>query len=209
MRLFGYVVAAAVAVAAVGVSVDAFAQRNRNQGGTVVLNYQRVVAESALGRDMGAKLAQIRQQVAQEAQALQPEGASLEQERQRLAQASRNMSPEQIRNSASLAPQVQQFSQRLQQFQARQQGLQGDFECSQAFALRDFERLSSPVVQSVMASRGAGVVLDTGSIVHASPDLDITNTVIQQLDQNPATRTATVARHAVAECAPQQAPAQQ
>lgn len=206
MRLFGYVAAATLAVAAMGVSADAFAQRNRGQSGTiVVLNYQRVLAESALGRDMGAKLGQIRQQVAQEAQALQPEGASLEQERQRLAQASRNMSPDQIRNSSTLAPQFEQFSQRLQQFQARQQGLQGDFECSQAIALRDFERLALPIVQSVMESRGAGVVLDTSGIVRSTPDLEITNTVIQQLDQNPATRTATVARHPVATCAPQQA----
>jgi hypothetical protein len=38
----------------------------------------------------------------------------------------------------------------------------------------------------------------------SDPQYDITNTVIQQLDQNQSTRTANVARHGVAECQAQQ-----
>ena len=49
-----------------------------------------------------------------------------------------------------------------------------------------------------MQSRGAGVVVDAGSTQVFDPQMDITNTVIQQLDQG--TRTATVARHSVTEC---------
>lgn len=208
MRLLSIVSAAAVAVAAVAATPDAFAQRGRNQATTaVVINYQRVLAESALGRDMATKLGQLRQQFGAEAQSLTPEQQSLEQERQRLAQASRNMSAEQIRNSSTLAPQFERFQQRLQQFQVRSQTLQGDLECSQLIALRDFDRQVSPVVRSVMESRGAGVVLDANNVQLVLPQYDITNTVIQQLDQSEATRTAAVARHSITECQPQQ-PAQ-
>jgi Skp family chaperone for outer membrane proteins len=192
------------------VSSDALAQRNRGQSTTsVVINYQRVAAESVIGRDLQAKLAGLRQQFATEAQSLSPEQQSLEQERNRLAQASRNMSPEQIRNSSTLAPQFEQFSQRMQQFEGRANALRGDLECSQMIALRDFDRQVSPIVRQVMEGRGAGIVIDASNVTTSSPEFDITNTVIQQLDQNPNTRAANVARHGVAECQAQQpAPAQ-
>jgi hypothetical protein len=86
-------------------------------------------------------------------------------------------------------------------------------QCTQAVALRDFDRQISPIIRSIMESRGAGVVLDSRNTQLALPEYDITTTVIQQLDQNQATRTAAVARHPVAECqgqaaAPAAAPAQ-
>lgn len=212
MRVVSTFSAVALAVAALAVSSDAIAQRNRGQAAqAVVINYQRVAAESALGRDMAAKLAALRQQFATEAQSLAPEQQSLQQERDRLAQASRNMTPQQVQNSSTLAPQFQQFQQRLQQFESRSNALRGDLECSQLIALRDFDRQVSPIVQSVMASRGAGLVVDSSNVTVSSPEYDITATVIQQLDQNQNTRVANVARHAVAECAGQQqagAPAQ-
>lgn len=213
MRVVSTFSAVALAAAALVMSSsDALAQRNRGQSTTaVVINYQRVAAESVLGRDMQAKLAALRQQFAGEAQALAPEQQSLQQERDRLAQASRNMTPQQIQNSSTLAPQFQQYQQRAQQFEGRANALRGDMECSQLIALRDFDRLVSPIVRSVMETRGAGIVVDSSNVTVSSPDFDITNTVIQQLDQNQNTRVANVARHAVSECQAQQpaaAPAQ-
>jgi Skp family chaperone for outer membrane proteins len=208
MRLLSIVSAAAIASAALAASPDAFAQRGRNQGSTTVaINYQRVLAESVLGRDLAAKLQQLRTQIGTEAQSLEPEQQSLDEERQRLARASRNMSAEQIRNNSTLAPQFQQFQQRLAQFEVRAQTLRGDLECSQLIALRDFDRQVSPIVRSVMESRGAGIVLDANNIQLALPQYDITNAVIQQLDQNQNTRTATVSRHSVTECQAQAQPA--
>lgn len=210
MRLLSAVCAAAIAVAAISVAPEAFAQRNRNNATTVVVvNYQRVLSETALGRDLTTKLQQVRQQIGAEAQTLQPEGQSIEQERQRLANLSRNMTPEQVRNNATLAPQFQALAQRADQFQRRGQALEGDFECSRVLALREFDRVVSPIVRSAMEQRGAGVVLDANNIQLVLPEYDITTTVIQQLDQNQATRTANVARHPVAECAPAQAAAPQ
>ncbi len=199
MRLFSIACAAAIAVVAIVVSSDAFAQRNRG-GSVVVVNYQRVVAESAIGRDMTTKLQQIAAQIAQERQALAPEGSSLEQERQRLQQTTRNMSSEQIRSNS----QVQAFAQRERQFQARAQALQGDFECSQLVALRELQRQIEPVVRGVVESRGAGIAIDGANAAIVLPDYDITSAVIQQLDQGNGTRTVNVTRRPVSECLPQQ-----
>ncbi|MGE0742254.1 MAG: OmpH family outer membrane protein [Hyphomonadaceae bacterium] len=196
MRVLNVLAAAAIAVAAVSVTSDAFAQRGgRNQSSTaVVLNYERVLGESALGRDIQSRLGQIRQEIGQEAQSLAPEQQSLEQERQRLAGVTRNMSPEQIRNSADF----QQFQQRLQQLEGRAQSLQGDFQCTQLLTLREFDRQVTPIVRSVMESRGAGIVLDARSVQFTQPEFDITSAVIEQLDQ--ASRSANVTRHSVSEC---------
>jgi hypothetical protein len=79
-------------------------------------------------------------------------------------------------------------------------------QCSQLIALRDFDRQVSPVVRSVMESRGAGIVIDASNVSQSLPEFDITSAVIQQLDQGQNTRTANVARHAASECASQQQP---
>jgi len=210
MRLLSLVSAAAIAVAALAATPDAFAQRrgNNNQSTTaVVINYQRVLAESAIGRDMAAKLQQVRSQVQTEAQALAPESQSIEQEAQRLQGTLRNRSAEQIRAD----PQAQALAQRQQQLQQRAAVLQGDMECTQILTLREFDRVVTPVVRSVMESRGAGIVLDANSAQLTLPEFDITGAVIQALDGNQATRASNVTRHSVSECqqqAPQQAPAQ-
>jgi Skp family chaperone for outer membrane proteins len=202
--------AVAAIAAAVALTPDASAQRRNSQATTVVVvNYQRVLAESAIGRDMAAKLQQVRTEVQTEAQTLTPEGQSIEQERQRLATATRNMSPDQIRNSSTYAPQFQALQERLQTFERRGRGLQADLECTQAIALRDFNQTVSPVVRSAMESRGAGVVLDASNIQWVQPEFDVTTTVIQQLDQN--NRTMNISRRPFAECqaqAPAPAPAQ-
>lgn len=204
MRLNLFATTAAAAALILAVAPSAMAQRGRNQGGDlVVVNYQRVANESALGRDMAAKLSQIQSQVASEAQALAPEQQSLEQEGQRLQQTLRNQSEEQIRGNA----QVQQYQQRARAFEARRSALRGDYECSEAIALRDFGNLVQPVIESAMRARNASVVLDSGAVRFVAPESDITTTVIQQLDQNPATRVSNASRHPVAECRPQQQPA--
>jgi len=156
---------------------------------------------------MAAKLQQVATQVQAEAQAMQPEGQAIDTERQRLATATRSLTPDQIRASSTWNPQFEALGQRLEAFQRRGAQLQGDFDCSRMIALRDFDRQVSPIVRSVMESRGAGVVLDSRNIQMSLPDYDITTLVIQQLDQNAATRTSSVSRRPYTECQPQQAAA--
>jgi Skp family chaperone for outer membrane proteins len=196
MRLLSIVSAAAVALAAVAVTSDASAQRRGQAASVVVVNYQRVLAESALGRDLATKLNQVRTQIGGEAQSLAPEAQSIEQEARRLQNSLRNLSQEQLSNN----PQVQALAQRQQQLNARSAALQGDFECTQLIALRDARNQIMPIVRTIMQQRNAGLVLDSTQALEVREDYDITSTVIQQLDQNAATRTAAVARRPVAEC---------
>lgn len=197
MRFMNYVCAAAIAVAAVGASPDAFAQRNRG-GSVAVINMQRVLTESALGRDMNTKLQTVGQALQTEAQSLAPEGQSIEQEGQRLQQSLRTLSPEQLRANS----QVQALAQRQQQLQQRASALEGDMQCSRLMAVNDFNRQVNPVVQTVATQHNASVVLDASALRWNDASIDITNAVIQQLDAN--ARTSNAARHPVSECAAQQ-----
>jgi Skp family chaperone for outer membrane proteins len=197
MRLTKLALATAVAAVALGSAPGALAQRN-TAASVLVVNFQRVVSESALGRDMSTKLQGVGAQIQQQDQAMQSEGQAIEAEDQRLTTASRGMTEAQVQANATLRAQMQALANRVQQFQARRQALRGDFQCTQIIALRDFQTRSTPVIRTVMQSRGAGVVVDAGSAQVFDPQMDITNAVIQQLDQG--TRTATVARHSVSEC---------
>jgi Skp family chaperone for outer membrane proteins len=203
MRLMSTVCAVAVAASAIAATPDAFAQRrgNNQAASVIVVNYQRVLSESSLGRDLAAKLNQIRTQIGGEAQALAPEAQSIEQEAERLRRSLANQSQQQL----AANPQVQALAQRQNTLQQRTATQQGDFECTQLIALRDARSQVMPIVRAIMQQRNAGLVIDSSQALEVTGDYDITTTVIQQLDQNAATRTANVARHPVAECQPQQA----
>lgn len=200
MRLMSIVCAGAIAASAIALTPDAFAQRRGQGGGIVVLNFQRVLTESAIGRDVATKLGQVRTQIGAEAQTLAPEAQSIEQEARRLQNSLRNLNPQQLSSNAE----VQALATRQQQLQQRSAGLQGDLECTQFIALRDVRAQIMPIVRAVMEQRNATAVLDSSAALEVSSDSDITATVIQQLDQNAATRAANVTRRPVAECVPQQ-----
>lgn len=207
MRVITSLAAAVLAVAAIAAAPEALAQR-RNQATTnvVVMDFNRIMAESAIGRDMQARLQALRTESAAEAQSLQAEARSIDEEGQRLQQSTRNLTPEQRQNNA----QVQALQQRMGQFQQRRAMFEGGLQCTEAISLRDFTTQITPTVRSVMEQRGASMVVGREAVQLALPETDITTTVIQALDQNQATRTANVTRHPVTDCqaqAPQQQPA--
>ena len=200
MRLMRTVCAVAIAAAAIAATPDASAQRNRNNNATtvVVFDYQRLLAESNAGRGISASLQSIGQQINQEAQALAPEAQSLQQEQQRIEQLVRNMTPQQRRDNS----QVQAFAQRYSQYQGRRAQLEGDFECTRAIALRTFDQQISPVVRQVMEAHGAGVVLDSNATQMHSPQFDVTNEVLERVNQS--VPSVAVTRRPYTECMPQQ-----
>jgi outer membrane protein len=204
MRLMSTVCAVAVAATAIVATPDAFAQRNRNNTNStsvVLFDYQRVLGESTAGRGIAASLQTIGQQINAEAQALGPELQSLQQEQQRVEALVRNMTPQQRRDNS----QVQAFAQRYQQVQGRRAQLEGDFECTRAVALRTFDQQISPVVRQVMEARGAGVVLDTNATQMHAPQFDVTNEILERVNQS--VPSVAVTRRPYTECMPAQPPA--
>ncbi|HVV32198.1 MAG TPA: OmpH family outer membrane protein [Vitreimonas sp.] len=194
--------AAAVAVAALLAAPTAVAQQRG--GSVVVVNFQRVMSESAMGRDMQTRLGTIGTQLQQEDTALNPEGQAIQTEEQRLETASRGKTPAQIQADPTLGPQWTALQTRVQTFQQRKQALQGDAQCTRLMALRDFENAARPTLRAQMTARGAQVVIDSSNALLADPSSDVTTAVIQALDQGSSTRSLNVALHRVAECQPPQ-----
>jgi Skp family chaperone for outer membrane proteins len=194
--------AAAVAAAALLAAPAAVAQQRG--GSVVVVNYQRVMTESVMGRDMQTRLGTIGNQLQQEDTALNPEGQAIQNEEQRLETASRGKTPAQIQADPTLGPQWTALQNRAQQFQQRKQALQGDAQCTRFMALRDFENAARPTLRAQMTARGAAVVVDSSNALLADPSADVTTAVIQALDQGQSTRSLNVALHRVTECQPAQ-----
>lgn len=157
-------------------------------GSVIVLDYERVVATSDVGRDMTTKLQQIGQQMDGE---LSPERTAIETEQRRLQQAAQGMSSEQVRANTQLSQQVEALGQRAETFRQRQISLARDLEYTRQRTLMDFNAQITPVVQEVMTARGAGVVIDASTAQLYAPNLNVTDDVIQRLNQRVRTMNVT------------------
>jgi|CXWL01.1.fsa_nt_gi Skp family chaperone for outer membrane proteins len=203
LKYFAVAVSVAVAFAA---APEASAQRNRNNNAqaasVIVIDYQRIVESTDVGRHMTTQLTQIGQQMQAE---LGPDAQSIQTEQQSLAQAAQGMTPEQVRRNASLNSRVEAFEQRVEQFRARQQSLARDMEYTRQMTLNDFNTQITPIVREVMEARGAGIVMEAQGVNLMQPNVNATDDVVQRLNQR--LRTITVTRQSAPAPQQQQQPA--
>lgn len=195
MRFLTPIIAVAAMLTLLTAAPSALAQRNQGAS-VVVLNYEVMITSSDIGRDMTTKLTQLNQQMQSE---LQPEAQTIQQEQQSLQQATAGMSAQQVRGNSSLTTRVEALQQRIAQFRARETTSARDYEYTRQMTLADFNRQITPIVQEAMESRGAGVVVEAAVTRLVLPGANITDDVVQRLNQR--LRTINVTR--------QTAPAQQ
>jgi Skp family chaperone for outer membrane proteins len=77
---------------------------------------------------------------------------------------------------------VPELENRRQAFQAKVQKRQEAIQSGLAGARADVERALQPVLEEIMAKRGANLVLDRGLVVFGPTDADITADVVKGLD---------------------------
>ncbi|GAM99392.1 outer membrane protein H precursor [alpha proteobacterium U9-1i] len=204
MRFLKHFIAAiAMAAAFTSLAPEAHAQRNRGGGqaaSVIVIDYQRIIESSNVGRDMTTKLNQIRQQIAAE---IGPEAQAIQTEQQSIAQAVQGQSQEQVRRNTALNSRLEQFEARLNAFRTRQQGLSRDMDYTQQMTINSFNTQITPIVRQVMEARGAGIVLDASAVNLMQPAVNATDDVVQRLNQS--IQTIEVTRQSAP--APQQPPA--
>jgi Skp family chaperone for outer membrane proteins len=181
--------AVAVALGA-AVCIAPVASAQPSQSTTViVINVDRLVATSDIGRDLSTKLNQIATEIQGE---LQPEASALEAEQQAIGTLAQGQTQEQLRANASINARVQALNTRAQAFRERQVTASRDMEYTRQLTLNDFNQQITPIVREVMEARGAGVILDAGSIQFVAPAFDATDDVVQRLNQR--LRTINVTR---------------
>lgn len=186
----------ATAAAAALVPAAAPAQRI-NPAVVAVVDTQRIFAECtaciAANTQLQAQLTQLRTRAQTLGQPLQTEAQSIQQ----AVNALNGKQPD-----AALQQRITSLQTR--QNTANQEIQQGEqnLRSTQAHVAQQISQRLNPIINTVMQSRGATLVLDKGNTLAVSPSLEVTNDVLAQLNQQLPSVSVTPLPQ-------QQAPAQQ
>ena len=150
----------------------------------LVINRQAILQSSKVGQDIARQVqayaSQAKADMDAQGKALQTEGQALQQQ------------------IAILAPDVKQ--KKIDAFQAKEAGLQTQAQRREAeiqgglmSAQTAVENVLGPILQGLMAQRGANLILDKNAVVFANNGtFDITQPAIDQLNQKMATVKVTL-----------------
>ena len=176
--------AAALVLLSALVAAPAMAQK------VIVVNQERVLVESAAGQDMAAKLNNIADQMGRE---LEPTANQLKTLGDTLSARTANMSIEAQRADAGIMAQRQEYTETLNELGREDQRRQVELAQTQERALIEFGTALKPVLEQVMAERGAEVLLsESEGVILATGAADVTDLVISKL--NTSTPTLQVVR---------------
>lgn len=176
MRFFKPIIAAM----AMAVFLTAAPAAHAAGASVVVLNYDNMLASSDVGRDLATKLNQIGQQIQEE---LRPEATAIATEQQSIQQAANGLNEQQLRSNSQLTQRIEALQQRATTFRQREVTAARDLEYTRQMTLADFNRQITPHVREAMEAHGANMVLDAGVTRLVLPGFDITDEVVQRLNQ--------------------------
>ena len=142
--------------------------------GVCTFNQGRAVGGSMVGQAVAARMQQLTDSVRAE---LQPEGAAIEAEANAL----------QTGQASMPADQFQQRAVALQQRAGAYQQLAGQREAelqyTQGLQLQRIGETMDPILVQVYQERGCGLLLDRSTMFGANPAMDITDRVIELVNQ--------------------------
>ena len=140
----------------------------------LVLNHEAVLRFSKAGQSIAQQVAGYTQQAEKD---LKGQIDSIRNEGQALQQ-----------QVAILAPDVK--AKKIADFQAKERNLQTKIQQRQSLiqggvikARGQIDQALVPVIQGLMAERGANLVIDRGAVLIGAPGMEVTKVVLQRLDQ--------------------------
>ncbi len=141
--------------------------------GICIMDPDRVIATSAVGRSVNTRLQQLEQQVRAE---LQPQQTAIQTEATQLQQQQATLTPE-VRQQRATA--LEQRFNALQQLGAQRSR---ELETTQNQQLQRIAEALRPVIDQVYGQRNCGLLVNRAAIVAANPAMDISDAVIQGLN---------------------------
>jgi Skp family chaperone for outer membrane proteins len=168
---------AALAALAVGLPAAAPAQR-LSPAVVAVVDIARVSSECTACRAAAQQLQAQVQQVQTRAQTLQQQLTTQGQPIQTAVNALNGRQPDAALQGRITAFQTQERSAQQELGQARQR-----LESTQLNVNRQISERLRPIMNTVLQQRGASLIVDRGSVLASSPNLDVTNDVLAQLNQ--------------------------
>ncbi|HEX4078200.1 MAG TPA: OmpH family outer membrane protein [Rhizomicrobium sp.] len=140
----------------------------------IVVDRQAILRLSKVGQDIVRQVNSLTQSAEGEFRAQRD---ALQKEEQTLAQQDAILAPD-VRAQKKKA-----FEDKVAAFQKKVQARQGMIQEGVMNARRQVESALGPILQGVMAERGANLLLDRQDVVLAMVDIDVTKLTIQRLDQ--------------------------
>ncbi|MEO1040351.1 MAG: OmpH family outer membrane protein [Pseudomonadota bacterium] len=165
--LFGLVIALGVSGASAAQSV-------------LVMNEERILRESAVGQHIASRLEVIGAEIQSELEAL---GAPIEQENERLNAEVSVLSEEAIQQRPDLIQRVQTLQQQAANFEQIRRLRTQELVATERQAMQPVLVILQNVLQEIVNERGADVLLDRSQAVFVSERVDISNTVIERMNQ--------------------------
>jgi Skp family chaperone for outer membrane proteins len=154
----------------------------------LVLDGERLVIESAVGKDMTSKLQAVATQIQNE---VRTERTPLQAEITAVQAAIGNQTAAQVRANAELRTRVENLDRRLAEQERRDQRRQRELMATDEQARGELNRLVTPVIQEVVQARGGQILLERGAVAYAVGGVDITSDVVARLDQRVRALTVT------------------
>jgi len=141
--------------------------------GVCIMDSNRVIQTSAVGRAVAARLQQLGQQVRAE---LQPQQTAIETEARTLDTQRATLQPAQLQQRGGALQTRYATFQQLAEIRGR------ELQATEQVAIRRVGTEMQPVVNQVYGQRGCGLLLDRNSVIAANPAMDISDAVIQGLN---------------------------
>ena len=173
-------VLATVAVVALTVAGAASAQTAQptNPGpvipGVCTFHQGRGVGASMVGQSMNARMQQLTDAVRAE---LQPEGAAIEAEAASLGAAQSSLPADQFQQRAG------SLQQRLNAYQQLAAQRESELQYTQGLQLQRIGETLDPILAQVYQERGCGLLFDRAAMFGGNPAMDITDRVIELMNQ--------------------------
>jgi outer membrane protein len=132
-----------------------------------------VLRRSSVGKSVAAQVEELARKMESE---FGPENQKLQADFQALQTDALVTTPEKRQEA------IRQLEARREAFQKKVQERQAAIQAGQNAVRAQIEKAIGPILEKIMAERGANVLLDRGAVVLGSGDLDVTNLVITRLD---------------------------
>jgi Skp family chaperone for outer membrane proteins len=174
----------ALAISTLAVGAPALAQGTK----IVVVDQGRVLSESRAGADIRTKIENIASQMQRE---LEPTQQSIQQLGQSIEARTANMTPEAIQADQLIVQQYQDLQNRARNYQVEEQRRGRELQITERKAQVAFAQALEPVIQDVLREQNAQIMMGANTVMYALPATDVTDQVIQKLDQRSPTIAVT------------------
>lgn len=145
----------------------------------LVVDQERALNESAVGRHIAAQLERIGTEMQAE---IQPQQAAVRTESEALNTEASAMTEEAIRQRPDLLERIQQLQADMRNLEIQGRTRQQELAATEQAALQPVIPILQEIMQAVMTERNGIVLLDQSVTVITSNSVDITDVVIERLN---------------------------